>query len=241
MQYKLTGIIIKRSNLGEADRVLTVLTNNHGKIKVIAKGVRKTLSKLAGHLELFCLTDFVIAEGRTFDIITAAQTKKCYLNLRGNLSSTRMAYYLAEIIDNFTAENENHPEIFNLLENVLDHVEKNLDKLLLAYFEINILLEAGYKPELYNCLKCRNKIRSGVNYFNIEEGGLMCSMCQNSGFEISNDAIKLLRLFLQHKISTIQKVKTNHKLTREVEKVTSTYINNISHKEFKSKKYLKAG
>ncbi|MFA6492884.1 MAG: DNA repair protein RecO, partial [Patescibacteria group bacterium] len=97
MNYKTRGIILKRTNLNEADRILTIFTENNGRIKAVAKGIRKTLSKLAGHLELFCLTDFVIAEGRNLDTITAAETQKCFINLRGDLESTNVAYYLAEI------------------------------------------------------------------------------------------------------------------------------------------------
>src|SRR3990172_809361 len=161
--YKTKGIILKRTNLGEADRIITIYTEKHGKVKAVAKGVRKTLSKLAGHLELFCLTDFIIAEGRNLDTICSAETIKCFFKLRNNLNSTHQAYYLAEIIDKMTEENESHPEVFDLLDEVLERIDNRQDKLLFSYFIINFLATSGFKPELYYCLKCRNKISSTGN------------------------------------------------------------------------------
>lgn len=240
MQYKTKGIILKRSNLGEADRILTIFTEKHGKIKAIAKGIRKTLSKLAGHLEPFCLVDLIIAEGRNLDIITDVQTIKCFFKLRSNLKSTNTAYYLAEIIDKMTAENEAHPPIFNLLEEVLENINGGLGDLSLAYYEINFLTETGYKPELYYCLSCRSKISTGDNHFNFESGGIICKQCNSKagGRKISDTAIKILRLFLQHKIPQIQKIKAHKDLIQEVSNVARDYLKYIHQKEFNSERFL---
>ena len=237
MMYKTKGIILKRTNLGEADRILTIFTEKKGKVKAIAKGVRKTLSKLAGHLEPFCLTNFVIAEGRNLDTITDAEIVKCFIRLRSNLASTNTAYYIGEVIEGLTAENEAHPEVLHLLEQVLEHVDNGKDKLLRTYFEINLLSKSGFRPELKNCVRCGKKILPNGNYYNFRDGGLTCGNCGGEK-RISNEAIKVLRLFLQHKISLIQKIKTKKELALEVEDLTSTYLEYISQKEFKSKRFL---
>jgi len=237
--YKTEGIVLKRTNLGEADRILTIFTKKRGKIKTIAKGVRKTLSKLAGHIELFCLTDFVIAEGRNLDTICGAETIKCFFKLRNNLPATHAAYYLAEIINEMTAENEAHPEIFVLLNDILEHLDSGQKKLLVSYFEINFLAEAGYRPELYKCLTCHKNIKLGENFLNFEIGGLVCGKCHQGDIKVSEDGIKVLRLFLKHRISVIQRIQTNPKLAQEVEKLSSDYLRYVSQKEFKSKRFLK--
>ncbi len=239
MQYKTKGIILKRTNLGEADRILTILTESRGKIKAVAKGVRKTLSKLAGHLELFCYVNLVIAEGKNLDIITAAEIKKCFIKLRGDLKKTNIAYYLAEIIEQMTAENEKHPEIFDLLTQVLEHLNNGQDKLLLVYFEINFLAESGFKPELSHCISCQNKVIAGENYFSLSEGGIVCPKCKNHDIRISDSAVKVLRLFLEHRISVIQKIKTDKILTDEIENLSNRYLKYIHQKEFKSERFLK--
>lgn len=236
MQYKTRGIILRRSNLGEADRILTILTEKYGLIRVVAKGVRKTLSKLAGHLEPFCVVEFLIAEGRNLDIVSGAVIKKCHILLRGNLESTQTAYYLAEIIDRMLPEREKHEEIFELFDETLEHLNSAPSELLISYFELNFLASVGYHPELAKCVRCSEKL-SDNNHFDFDSGGVVCTKC-DSGRPVSNDAIKTLRLFLAHRLSTINKIKTNKKLIKEISDITSDYLRHINQKEFKSRKFL---
>ena len=241
MQYKTTGIILKRSNLGEADRIITICTNDRGKIRVVAKGVRKTLSKLAGHLELFCLSSLQLAEGRNLDVLTGAQIKQCFTKLRQNLTKMRCAYYICEIIDKLTEENEDHPEMFSLLKEVLENINSGNEKLTLAYFEIQFLVETGFRPELYNCVSCKEKIVSNNNYLSYESGGLVCEKCAKDDIKISDQAIKILRLLIKEKLVNIINIKIDKKNITEVEKLTRGYLNHTAKQDFKSQKYLGAG
>lgn len=238
--YKITGIIIKRMNLGEADRILTVVTQQKGKIKIVAKGVRRTLSKLAGNLELFCLSDLVITEGRNLDIITAAEIKKCYINLRGNLDLTQAAFYFAEIIEQLSEENEPHPEIFHLLDDVLENLNTVQSEILVPYFEWNLLTELGYHPELSNCLECSRKLSQEEEiYFGLARGGIICVDCQKDDMKVVASTIKLLRLFLKHQILALTKIQMDKKVLKEVKKITRLYLNQISDKQFRSQRFLK--
>jgi len=238
MIYKTTGIILKRTNFREADRIITIYTKDHGKVRIIAKGVRKILSKLAGHLELFCVSNLMLAEGRNLDVLTGAEVKKCFFNLRQDLKATRSAYYIAEIIDRLTEEEEKHPQIYSLLEEVLENLDTYDDKLTLAYFEINFLVETGFKPELYHCLVCKDKIISNHNYFDFDAGGLVCDKCHKDGMKISDEAIKLMRLLITKKLNHNKKIKATQKIITEVEKLTRNYLNYTAKHDFKSQKYL---
>ena len=238
--YKTIGIIIKRSNYGEADRILTIFTEKLGKIRASAKGIRKIKSKLAGSLELFCLTDFVIAEGRNLDIVTGAEIRKCFFDLRNDLTKTQKAFYLGELTEKLTEENDPHDEIFFLLDTVLENINAEQSDILISFFEFNLLTELGYHPELSECIGCRSAITESDNtYFNYEHGGLICESCQKGESPISNSAIKLLRLFLKHQISQVKKVTIDPKVLREVENHTRKYLNQISDKEFRSQRFLK--
>lgn len=236
--YKTSGIIIKRTNLREADRILTIYTQEHGKIRAVAKGVRKTLSKLAGNLELFCLDKLLIAEGRNLDIIAEVENIKCYFSLRSNLRATHMAYYLAEIVDQMTLENQSHPSIFDLLEQVLEGLSSQANRLLIPFFEINFLSESGFKPELYQCLNCGKKIIAQKNYFSFSSGGLVCGVCQASDQLISNQAIKVLRLFLKNKATIVNKISLENKLIKEIEELTSNYLKYFHQKEFNARRFI---
>lgn len=238
--YKVTGIIIKRMNLGEADRILTIVTKEKGKIKIVAKGVRRTLSKLAGNLELFCLSNLVIAEGRNLDIVTAAEIKKCFINLRGNLELTQAAFYFAEMIEQLSEENEPHEETFNLLDDVLENLNTIQSEILIPYFEWNLLTELGYYPELSNCLECHQKVSEKEKiYFSVSRGGIVCLNCQKDDIIVSASTVKLLRLFLKHQILALTKIQLDQKVLREVKKITRLYLNQTSDKEFRSQRFLK--
>ena len=113
--YKTEGIILKRTNFGEADKILTIYTRHFGKIKVLAKGVRKTTSRKSGHLELFNWAQIYLAKGRNLDIITEAETVRSFRGWRKNLAKVGLAYYFCELVERLTAENVKNQEIFNLL------------------------------------------------------------------------------------------------------------------------------
>ena len=237
--YKTKGIILKRTNLGEADKILTIYTKDFGKIKVIAKGIRKIKSKLAGNLELFCLDDLVIAEGKNLDIVCGALTEKCFFDLRNNLKATHTAYYLADVIDKLSDEEEPHEEVYDLLDNLLEEINGENSQILLPFFELKFLKELGYKPELFHCVSCKEKISNGKNYFDFDEGGLVCEKCAKSQMPISEKAVKLLRLFLEHNISYIKKIKLDKKTSKEVGKITQNYLKYNSGEEFKSERFVK--
>ncbi len=239
--FKVRGIILKRSNFGEADRILTIFTDKLGKIRALGKGIRKQNSRLGGSLEPFCLGNLVIAEGRNLDIITEAEILECFFELRNNLKSTNLSYYLAEVVDKLTAEHEKHLEVYELLLEVLNNINRVDEKILLSYFELNFLAAVGYYPELDKCLTCSEKILPKDNYFDFNEGGLVCGAChERSGQSISQTSIKLLRLFLNNDLRVIRRIKLKKKEIEEISSVTENYLKHIHQFDFNSRRFLRA-
>ena len=238
--YKTRGIIINRTNFGEADRIVTILTYEHGKIKTIAKGVRKVKSHFGGNLEPFCLSLLNIAEGRNLDVITSAEIEKSFLNLRKKVNATKEAYYYSELIDKLTESNDPHPEIFNLLSSVLDNLNGIKSDILIPYFEWNLLSHLGYHPELYHCVNCRKKLKEDEKiYFNFTMGGIICQNCAKNDLELTTQVIKLLRLFLKHQILALTKIKIDTNSLTEVKHIARLYLYDKSDKSFKSQRFLK--
>lgn len=118
-----SGIILKRHNYGEADRILTIFTFRFGKLSAIAKGIRKTSSKKSPHLEPFVLTQLEFARGKNLHLITSADTQHSFKHIRNNLISTRLAFYLCEVTDRLTADNDPQPEVFNQLAQTLTFLD----------------------------------------------------------------------------------------------------------------------
>jgi len=146
MLYKTQGIIIKRINLGEVDRLLTIYTKDFGKILVKAKSVRKNQSKLKGHLELFLQSHLLLAPGKNLDIITGAETIERFPGLHQQLSCLAAAYYLSEVIDKIIAGPEKDENIWQLILfgfEKLNQKEPDI-KTIINDFEKKLLRFLGY-------------------------------------------------------------------------------------------------
>lgn len=140
--YKTEGIILKRTNFGEADRILTVFTKKHGKMKILAKGVRRITSRRGPNIELFNLVTLFIHKGRTFDMLTEAQVINAFPSIRKNLELIGLAYYCCELVDGLCAEHQPHPKVYELLMATFNE----LDHGLIQKFETTLLSELGFLP-----------------------------------------------------------------------------------------------
>lgn len=145
--YSTEGVILARKNYGEADRFLTIFTKHHGKVTVVAKGIRKTTSRKKGALELFSYVRFFAAHGRNMDIITEVETKKNFNEWREDLTKVATAYHLAEIVNRLTAEKQENREVFEELVNAYEGLGK-LDYWAIhpfvQTFKVRILEELGF-------------------------------------------------------------------------------------------------
>ena len=240
--YKTEAIVLKRTNLGEADSIITLYTPNLGKIRAIAKGVRRSKSKLCGHLDLLIQSSLLLAQGQNLDIITQSQTIQSFLPIRSDLWRTSCAIYLAELVDQFTAEQaENYP-IYRLLQNtLLTFCEKASNDLILRHFELQLLHYLGYQPELYHCLNCRTPLVVGNNLFSISGGGVVCINCAKKEQlvrPISVDAIKVMRFLLKNDINSATRLKVSPDLSHDLEQIIRQYIRYLLEREVKSVEFL---
>lgn len=145
--YKAEGVVLKRLNFGEKDKLVTVFTKNLGKLVLLAKGIRAINSKKAPHLEVFTHVSFYAAIGRNLDIVTEAYTLQAFPNLRKNLEKVAYAYEIAEIIDRLCAERQEHRNIFALLLSVLRKIDTNSEgniKSIINEFILQTLWDLGY-------------------------------------------------------------------------------------------------
>ena len=142
--YKVDGIILKRTNVGETDRILTIYTEKHGKIRAIAKGVRRITSRKGGSLELFNLVSLFISSGKNLDIITETSVVNSFSGWRKDLRSVGVAYYLCELIDKLTPDGQNNRQVFELLKESLDSIDKGNFSAFVRNFEENLLEELGF-------------------------------------------------------------------------------------------------
>ncbi len=173
--YQTDGIILHRTDFGEADRLLTVFTPRLGRLRLLAKGARKLTSRKAGHIELFTYVHLLVARGRNLDIISQVETLEAFRPLREDLERTSQAYYLAELISGFIEEGDENPPLFDLTLATLARLCETRDPALaLRFFELRSLGLAGYQPQLYFCVECRTQLEPVTNYFYPPAGGVLC-------------------------------------------------------------------
>ena len=240
--YQTEAIIIKKNKLGEADRILTLYTPHLGKIQAVAKGVRRPRSKMAGHLELLTHSQVSLARGRNIDTVTGSQTINSFLPLKSNLELTSHALYAIELVDQFTADHiENYP-LFQLLLETMGHLcQAGDNELVLRYFELHLLNEVGYRPQLQRCVSCKATLEPITNSFCSTAGGMLCPSCSQSQpltYPLSVNALKVLRLLQGSDYNTVSKLKMNPELSRELEGVMRDYLKYLLEREVKSTAWL---
>ncbi len=240
--YKTEAIVLKRINLGEADKILTLYTPNLGKLSAIAKGVRRPRSKMGGHLELLTHCSLMLARGQNLDIITQSETISSFLPLRDNLWRASLALYAAELVEQLTAEHvENYP-VYKLLLDTLHRLCETKDgELTLRYFELNLLTHLGYKPELHQCLGCKSPLEPTTNFFSTSGGGMLCPACREKeplSQPISLNALKVMRFLQQSDYPRASRVRISEELSRELESLMRHYIRYTLEREVKSVAWL---
>jgi DNA repair protein RecO (recombination protein O) len=145
--YTAEGVILKRKNVGEADRILTIFTKHYGKVRVLARGVRKVSSKRAPHLEVFNRVIVTLHKGSGMDSLTEVSPVASYDEIRKDLKRVGAAYYLCELIDGLLPDGQVHEEVFTLLHDAfsaLASVKKERIEVLQERFAAALLRELGY-------------------------------------------------------------------------------------------------
>jgi DNA repair protein RecO (recombination protein O) len=233
MEYKFTGIILGKYNVGEADRIYTIYTLEKGKIRALAKGVRKSQARLAGNLENFSLVDLFVAKGKGTGKITGSIVENNFRNLRNNLEALENVFESVKILNKLTNLEEKDTAIFNLLKEYLETIdEASLKKeekisLITQGFIFKLLDSLGYKIEVGHCVKCSADLPKEGNYFSAEKGGIICSACleeKGSRIGVSDNVIKLIRIFFQNKIKSLIKLKVEPKEINNLKIITREFI-----------------
>jgi len=179
--YKITAIVLRRRNLGEADKIVTYLSRERGKLQVVAKGARKPTSRLAAATELFTYCRLVVATGRNLDVLTQSETRHPFLKLREDLTRVAHATYLAEIADRSVEEHDPHPDLFDLLLVAFYQLESGRDpNLVSSAFIIQVTALLGYQPELDHCMRCGRPLNEIQLGFSPSLGGGLCSSCMKT-------------------------------------------------------------
>ena len=257
MLVKDTGICLARRDYSETSQIATIFTCDNGKIKGIAKGARRPKSKFSGGIELLSQGQLVFSPGRgSTGLLNLAEwtARQSYSGLRHNLPSLYRAYYLAELMDLFTAEADPHPQLYDCFDQALSDLADSQDWIGFLFFQIQLLQEVGLIPELARCGRC-GKDANGryAQYLSSSEGGILCRACAEAITEkeqITPPALKIIRTLAAavassqlrtpaDKLTDTGKVPTDHAHARQAQDLLDYWIRSALNRRPKTAHLLR--
>jgi len=239
---KTIAIVLNHRRLGDADRIVTMVTPLQGKIDAVAKGALKPKSKLAGHVEPLTLTEISLAHGRTLDIITQAQTKNAYLPIKSDLQKMSNAFYLLELTNRFLVEDVDARQIFELLDVSLTRLSDGKNsQFVTRVFEFSLLRIVGVKPELMKCVISGKNVDAEETYWSARQGGVIhIDALRNTTDAISLESrvIRVLRAIEILSFQEICRIKIDPQLSIMLENIMFEFIQIQSEFIIKSSSFI---
>ncbi len=242
--FSTEGIVLKSIKLNEADKIVTVFSNEYGKIRGIAKGVRKTKSQFGSSLESLSITKLLIYKGGSINIINQTEIINSFFSQTRNLFQYGLAIKCAEIVDRLSVEEDPNRELYDLFKKLLLLLKDEQNPILLVEsFMWKLFSILGYKPELRKCVHCNNipcKEKSVI--FDISKGGISCIKCNSKTsfyrIEIALFYLKILQRMLIADLEVIHNKKIDQSILSELTKITEIYLSYHFEIDNKSRHFL---
>ncbi|HVB04991.1 MAG TPA: DNA repair protein RecO [Acidimicrobiales bacterium] len=191
--YRDEGIALRTYRLGEADRIVSFLTPGHGKVRAVAKGVRKTKSRLGARVEPLSHLSLLLWQGRELDVVSQAEVLDSFRAVREDLSRLSRGLTMLEIADQVAQERQPAPELFALLKGALSALEQSASPVVLGAFSFKLLGIEGVGPVVDRCARCG--AGEPLVAFDATIGGLLCVGCRR-GEAVGPEVVALLRQVL---------------------------------------------
>lgn len=242
--FRVSAVVLRHKDWGEADRLLTLYTREEGKVKAVAKGARKITSRKAGHLQPFTQVSLQLARGRDLLIITQAETVNAFLGIGADLSKTGYASYVIELLDRFTYDEDGgHSSTFNLIVETFGRIEKEEDAwYAVRYYEMRLLDYVGFRPRLFECANCGREVLPEDQYFSFQAGGAVCPRCGdglNNISRISLEALKYLRHFQRSTYREASRANPAPEVKKETEILMQGYFTYLLERELNTPGFIK--
>ena len=242
--YVTDAIVLSRFELGEADRVLTLITPDYGKLRVIAKGVRRIKSRLGGSLEPFAELRVALAHGRTFEVVTQVSVGHAWLRMRDSLESAATAWYLAELADRSSEEHGVSEPLYTLLRRAYELLDSGMAPGRVArWYEMRLSDEMGTRPEVDRCVECDRMLESTETFRWVPAlGGVLCERHPPPPAwrsDLSLEGLKLLKAYQRMDAEALAGPAAVAEATeREVEAAMREFVRHVLERDAKSLAFL---
>lgn len=233
---KVKGIILSENNMGDYDKMLTILTPNFGKISCSAKGARRPKSALLAGTQLFCFGEFLLYQGTSTYHINSCEIIEMFYKIRTDLDKLKYAIHINKIVQDVTDENENCYQILQLYLNTLYMLsETQKDKeLIVSIFKLRLLSILGFMPRVMACVTCREKEQ--LSYFSIRDNGFKCEPCSRqdkSSLYMSESTKNAIKYTVSAPAKKLFSFDLKNEALEEFKLITRIYFNEKMEKEYK--------
>jgi DNA repair protein RecO (recombination protein O) len=191
--YRDVGVVLRTYKLGEADRIVVLLTEEHGKIRAVAKGVRKTGSKFGARLEPMSHVRLLLSQGRELDIVSQAESVETLAPMLVDLDHLTAGIAVLEAADQMSLDREPAPQLYRMVVGALRTIAERGGPLVVPAFYWKLLAADGLRPELDMCVRCGEDTQ--LVAFDMDQGGALCRNCR-TGAPLSDDALETMRMIL---------------------------------------------
>lgn len=242
-RYVTDAIVLSRFDYGEADRILTLLTPAGGKLKAIAKGIRRPTSRIGGSLEPFAELQVALARGRTFDVVTQVSVGHAWLRLRDSLEGAATAWYLAELAERSIEERHEAEAVYTLLRRGYELLDAGMAPARVArWFEMRLADEMGVRPEVDRCVECDRVLEAEERFRWVPPlGGVVCERCPGPPHErtrLTLEALKLLKAYQRLDIEALAGLRLSAATEREVETALRDFLRVALDRDARSLAFL---
>lgn len=239
--FQADGLVLRVRAFGEADKIMTILTPDHGKFDAVVKGARRPRNRFLGSSQIFSHLRLMLFSGRSLHQLNQAEIVHSFSALREDLLKMAHASYWCEMTEGLLPEDAKEPEVFSLLLQALTMLEQSSDpELLTRGFEIKLLSNLGYLPELSECVGC-SEIPSGDLYFSILAGGIVGPCCHrrfDDARPISRQNLEALRYLHDADLSGFNRVTAGPELRQELRVLLTRYVEARLERPLKSLTFL---
>lgn len=241
MLLKTQGVVVKAVNLGETDKIVTLLSKEYGKIQAVAKGARRTRSRLMAGTQLFCYGDFLLFKGRNWNYIDQLEIIDTFYKIRNDLLRLSYGSYILELISEVVQPEQPCRRLFRLAIDALEMLTagKGDPEVILRACELKAMDYAGYRPNLDKCALCQST--KTACYFSPSSGGVLCSECRQDNihwYRVSPGTIEVMKTLLKMDLSRVSNLKVGRSILKELEDVMRAFVAIHLDKDFSTVKFI---
>jgi DNA repair protein RecO (recombination protein O) len=237
------GVVLRYTNFKEADRMLTIFSPDKGKMQVLARGCRKPKSRILAASQLFCYGDYIFYKTKELYIMTQTQVKDSFFDIRTDMGKLAYGSYILNLTEEAVNYEERNYRLFYLLLQSLTYLSYgDMEPQDITHvFELKLIDLLGYRPVLEKCIICDRVPENNPIFFDISQGGIICSKCNSAnkyGYNIHMSTLQTMRYILDMDMRRLGILKFSNLVRNELNQVLANYLSQRLEKSVRSRKFI---